>query len=213
MHPVTTATNISGPAAALWAHVVSDITAVCCTKCANVLPRSAFHKNKNTKNGLKPWCKSCANNHTKSWREQDTNKSRMKQYRRNKLPISRERDRERYKTEPQFKIKKILRVRLTKALERPATSKSTDTMTLLGCSIDDFKKHIEQKFQPGMSWENQGKTWHVDHILPCASFDLTQPEQQRACFSYLNIQPLFAEDNLRKGSKLDYHVGDENRSI
>ena len=75
-----------------------------------------------------------------------------------------------------------------------------------------FMKHIEKQFKPGMSWENHGK-WHIDHVKPCASFDLTQSEQQKACFSYLNMQPLWAIDNIKKGAKLDYHVGDVNKSI
>jgi len=67
-----------------------------------------------------------------------------------------------------------------------------------------------------MSWENHGqgdKKWAIDHILPVASFDLTDVEQQKACFSYLNMQPLWTTDNMKKGAKLDYHVGDANKSI
>jgi HNH endonuclease. len=53
-----------------------------------------------------------------------------------------------------------------------------------------------------MSWDNYGRDgWHIDHIRPCASFDLTDPEQQRQCFHYTNLQPLWAADNIRKGAK------------
>ena len=62
--------------------------------------------------------------------------------------------------------------------------------------------HLEKQFQPGMSWDNHGYDgWHVDHIRPCASFDLTDEEQVRKCFHYTNLQPLWAKDNLRKGSE------------
>lgn len=51
-----------------------------------------------------------------------------------------------------------------------------------------------------MDWENYGKVWQVDHVRPCASFDLTNPEQQRSCFHWTNLQPLFVHENLIKGS-------------
>jgi hypothetical protein len=56
-----------------------------------------------------------------------------------------------------------------------------------------------------MTMENQGK-WHIDHIIPCASFDLRCPVQQLACFHYNNLQPLWAEDNIRKRDKINYEV-------
>lgn len=74
------------------------------------------------------------------------------------------------------------------------------SITYLGCSIQTFKTHLENKFLPGMSWENKG-LWHIDHIRPCASFDLSKEDELKKCFHYTNMQPLWAEDNLRKGSK------------
>lgn len=73
---------------------------------------------------------------------------------------------------------------------------------MLGCTLDQFKRHIENLWLDGMSWENYGKLgWHLDHIIPCASFDLTDPQQQKKCFHYSNIQPLWAIDNWSKGCK------------
>jgi hypothetical protein len=81
-------------------------------------------------------------------------------------------------------------------------NKSAKTQDLLGCSIEDLKKHLEASFEPGMTWDNwQHDGWHIDHIRPCASFDLTDPGQQRQCFHYTNLQPLWAADNIRKGAK------------
>lgn len=79
--------------------------------------------------------------------------------------------------------------------------KSAATLELLGCSLDVLKSHLEKQFQPGMAWDTRGgKTgWQIDHIRPCASFDLTDPAQQRECFHYTNLQPLWAKDNLSKG--------------
>jgi len=84
------------------------------------------------------------------------------------------------------------------------TVKSKRTMELLGTSIDNFWSHLESKFKPGMSRNNYGKRWHIDHVVPCAYFDLTKPEEQFKCFHYTNLQPLWAKENLKKGAKLKW---------
>lgn len=71
---------------------------------------------------------------------------------------------------------------------------------LLGCSPAQLRAHLESLWLPGMSWDNYGLYgWHIDHKIPCSAFDLTQPAQVEQCFHYTNLQPLWAEDNLRKG--------------
>ena len=80
--------------------------------------------------------------------------------------------------------------------------KSAPTLRLLGCTVDHLKFHLESKFKRGMNWENYGRKWHIDHVLPCASFDLTDPRQQAICFHYTNLQPLEAKANIRKGKRL-----------
>lgn len=100
---------------------------------------------------------------------------------------------------PCFKLAVYMRVRTRKALK--GIQKSARTMQLLGCDIDTLKKHLESQFKPGMSWDNYCYTgWHVDHIKPCAKFDLSDPAQQLACFSFRNLQPLWHKDNIRKGA-------------
>ena len=118
----------------------------------------------------------------------------MKNYMNNKL-----------KTDPDFKLKMQLRHRIYLALKVKGISKSKRTMKLLGCTVEELWKHLESKFQPGMTKENYGK-WHVDHIKPCASFDLTDPKQQFICFHYTNLQPLWAKDNIRKGAKYEHRT-------
>ena len=66
----------------------------------------------------------------------------------------------------------------------------------------ELKAYLELQFTDGMTWENRGN-WHIDHIRPCASFDLTDPEQQKQCFHYTNLQPLWAADNLAKSDSWD----------
>ena len=73
-------------------------------------------------------------------------------------------------------------------------------MVLTGCTIPYLRGYLEGKFKEGMTWENYG-SWHVDHIKPCASFDLTKKEEQEKCFHYTNLQPLWALENIKKGKK------------
>ena len=98
---------------------------------------------------------------------------------------------------PQAKVHQRLNARISAAFKRGRLSKSKTTAELLGCSIADCMDWLEAQFLPGMTWDNHGE-WHIDHIRPCASFDLTDPEQQKKCFHYTNLQPLWAKDNLSK---------------
>lgn len=78
--------------------------------------------------------------------------------------------------------------------------KSGKTEQLLGCSFNSLKLHLQSQFKDGMHWNNYGSHWHIDHIRPCASFDLKDPEQQRQCFHFSNLRPLWASENISKGS-------------
>ena len=102
------------------------------------------------------------------------------------------------KTDLHFKLKQQLSHRIFLALKGAVKSKRTKE--LLGCTIEQLWIHLEKSFKPGMTKENYGK-WHVDHIRPCASFDLTKPEEQAKCFHYTNLQALWAHGNLSKGDK------------
>ena len=81
------------------------------------------------------------------------------------------------------------------------SKKSGSAVKDLGCSIKDLKIHLEEQFQEGMNWNNHG-SWHIDHRKPLASFDLTKREQLLAAVHFTNLQPLWAKDNLSKGSKV-----------
>ena len=110
--------------------------------------------------------------------------------------------RERYKNDPNFKIMGLLRSRLRKVLK--GNTKAGPTMKLVGCTVAELWLHIEGLFEPGMTRENNGNGegfWHLDHKIPCCSFDFSDPEQQKICFHYTNLQPLWCKDNLAKGAK------------
>ena len=110
--------------------------------------------------------------------------------------------REKYKNDPNFKMRTLLRNRLRKVLK--GNTKTGPTMKLVGCTVAELWLHIEGLFEPGMTRENNGNGegfWHLDHKIPCCSFDFSDPEQQKICFHYTNLQPLWCKDNLAKGAK------------
>jgi len=99
-----------------------------------------------------------------------------------------------------FRLTGSLRNRVRKAVK--GINKSKSTMELIGCSIEYLKQYLEKLFISGMNWENYNyRGWHIDHKKPCASFDLSKPSEQHKCFHYTNLQPMWREDNQKKGSK------------
>ncbi|HKZ39936.1 MAG TPA: hypothetical protein VJ044_03190 [Candidatus Hodarchaeales archaeon] len=105
----------------------------------------------------------------------------------------------RYRTDQNYRLANILRSRANKAMKEKV--KTGSAVQDLGCSLEEFRNHIEGQFLPEMSWDNHGE-WHLDHIIPLASFDLTDREQFLKAAHYSNYQPLWADENLRKGSKV-----------
>ena len=149
----------------------------------------------------KQWC---LDNKEKLKQYHLDNKEKKKQYNKQYSLNNREKrrkyERERKKRDPNYKLIKTISVRIIMALKKKY--KSTSTLKLLGCSIEEAWNHLESKFLPGMTKENHG-LWHIDHIKPCAKFDLTDPEQQAICFRYTNLQPMWATDNMKKGSRYE----------
>ena len=117
-----------------------------------------------------------------------------------------QRQRQRYADDTAFRIYCSVRTRLNKLAKRKAKHRSAlRTIPVLGCSMLEFKEYIERQFKRGMSWENYGKRWHLDHKIPCARFDLSDRSQVERCFNFRNYQPLSILDNLRKGTRLMKH--------
>lgn len=202
-----------------------------CNQCKIEKDFEQFIKDKSRKDGFSYICKLCRNHQFKKYRQENKekindkskkynqeNKEKVKackeKYRlankdklskKNKLYkiLNREKINQRRKQSRscnvQQRIKNSLRARLWSAVK--GVNKSNGTMQLVGCDISILIKYMESLFLEGMSWDNYGK-WHIDHIRPCSSFDLSDTEQQKICFNYKNLQPLWAEDNLRKGAKV-----------
>jgi hypothetical protein len=159
-----------------------------CTKCG--LPKTDFYPLKSGVDGFASECKECSKKRSQQWRE--SNRIRSKQWRRGYKKIKR--------LEPLYRVREALAKRVLDALKGKA--KSARTLELLGCSVDDLKKHLENQFKNGMEWKNYGSLWNIDHRIPCASFNLLLDDQQKKCFHFSNLQPLFVLDNRLKSDKI-----------
>lgn len=162
------------------------------------------------------WCKTCQKKQSETSKplrrlrevknRQIITENHRVWYSKNKEKVCNQRrinDKLRRQTDPQFKLGIILRNRMNHALN--GHTKSAHTLELIGCSVDSLKQHIEKQFKTGMTWQNHGRgryKWHIDHIIPCISFNLTDPEQQKKCFCYTNLQPLWEHENIAKHDKI-----------
>lgn len=125
---------------------------------------------------------------------------RNKKYRLNNIEKFKQKDK---KNAIKYRLQRRLRSRIKDSLIYQKAIKSKKTLELLGCSWQEARDHLESQFKEGMTWDNHGyRGWHIDHIIPCSFFDLKDPEQQKKCFHYTNIQPLWCHENLSKGKKL-----------
>jgi hypothetical protein len=209
---------------------IDGVVCKSCCGCKNWLPLEEFYPKKS--GGYVPRCKKCVHldyvkntprlkeYYRKKWERLGTsynqdyynnNKDQHRQRQRRYLdkPETKAKQRERYRSNSQLRIARTLRIRVRGLIRGIRATKTESTYELLGCSLEQFTAHLESLFRPGMSWANYGKhrtgeppTWHIDHIRPCASFDLTDPEQQKQCFHYTNLQPLWASENMSKGDSL-----------
>lgn len=109
-----------------------------------------------------------------------------------------------YRNNPIFKLKLILRNRINKIIN--SNLKSGSVIEDLGCTIEQLRKHLEKQFKSGMTWENHSQFgWHIDHIKPLASFDLTNREEFLQACHFTNLQPLWWDENLSKSSRVTYN--------
>jgi hypothetical protein len=141
-----------------------------------------------------------------SWRARNPEKRKKSLKRWELKNVDRKRElrrisQERNKHKPENKIRKAIRG-VTGRIKR-MTGKGTDSASrFLGAPISYVRAYIEARFKEGMTWQNHGKVWHLDHIMPLASFDLTNPAHIKKAAHYTNLQPMFKEDNLRKRDSL-----------
>jgi hypothetical protein len=194
----------------------------CCLHCKITLPLEDFHNQVSSPDGKRKVCKSCRKIESNKryekhkdkikaqsridssnyyYANREVIKEKMKIRERAYGPRRNELRRIKRQTNPEYRIVTCLRARLGGFVT--GTHKSAPTLELLGCTLEELRKHLESLWQTGMNWDNHGfgdDKWHIDHKRPCASFDLNEPAQQRECFHYSNLQPMWQKDNISKGS-------------
>ena len=186
-----------------------------CTKCSVIKQFTSFAPQKAGYMGIKAQCRECDTEYDKQFQSKNNTRAerdktdKAKQYRKKyvaeNLDWWRKYEREyrynRRREDMFFKIKGNLSGRLSDLINK--RNLSTNTLELIGCDRETFLSHIEKQFTEGMTWENYGlKGWHVDHILPLSSFDLTVEDEVKKACHYTNLQPLWWQDNLEKGNKI-----------
>lgn len=158
--------------------------------------RNKYYKNNKEEILLKNsiYCKENRDERNKKARENykkniDKNRSYKREY------VS-----ERFNNDPLFKLKFNTRSLIRNACKRKFTEKSKKTLEILSCTFEEFKTYLESKFDENMNWKNQGKYWHLDHIIPVSS--AKTEEEVYILNHYTNFQPLYWLDNLKKSDKL-----------
>lgn len=146
------------------------------------------------------------------WKNPELRREKSKEFRKENPKYNQYYIKGKLKTDINFRLAHNMRHRIIYAVKNSKTTKCTKTTNLLCCSVIELKNYLESKFLPTMNWENYGKYWHIDHIIPCSSFNLIDEEEQKKCFHYTNLQPLFAVTqiingieyigNLNKGNKI-----------
>lgn len=179
-----------------------------CSKCKVEKALSSFHKDANGYLGYKASCKDCKKLYNQGryskYREKYISYTRdyYKQNRgviiEKKIEYNKIYDKERRKN-PIVRFRHNLRSRTSLAFRCMGFAKNSKTTEMLGSEWLSVKIHIENKFTKGMNWSNYGE-WHIDHITPLA-FAKTKEEIIKLCH-YTNLQPLWAIDNIKKGSKI-----------
>jgi hypothetical protein len=185
-----------------------------CSKCNIIKPFKKYTPQKAGYMGLKAQCKKCDNKYDKQYQLENNIRSerdktdKAKKYRKNYIKENIEwwRDyerryrRNRRKDDMFFKIKGNLSARFSDIINERINHDST--VSLLGCSREEFLLHLEKQFNSDMNWSNYGLMgWHVDHIIPISSFDLENVEEVKKACHYTNLQPLWCGDNWKKGNK------------
>jgi len=197
----------------------------CCRKDCGFHPYTDYWKDSSYKDGYSNCCKVCKAAMNKAYNQANkgriairhrlyvwknrqrittnrkkwiaNNLAKFKKHNRNYMKARREKY-------PVFKLKGNLRHRINLALKQDI--KSASTMALLGCTVEELWQHLESQFTEGMTKENYGPTWHVDHIIPCNAFNLSSEREQQRCFNWRNLQPMFALDNIIKGDTYLFDV-------
>lgn len=182
------------------------VTNKVCSHCGEDKPAEKFYKNKDKSDGLTHNCIICRGKYQETYYEENDIERREYQSRYESKEEVKERKREwvrnKKKNDPEFKMRYVARSRINQSL-KAGEHKTASSRQLLGCSIPYWMVYLEKQFTGEMTWDNHGDVWHIDHIRPIASFDVSNAWEQIQAFNYRNTQPLTVEENLSKGDSWD----------
>lgn len=172
-----------------------------CSKCGLTQPLDCFGLDPRRSHGRKTYCKKCKRLESKLYRDRNPEASAeaTKSWAR-RNPDKRRAKFNRWRSIPKNRVSLSIYSRINSAIAGNASG--VQIKEILGYSFEDLAAHLERQFSPGMSWDTHGK-WHIDHIIPLSSFAITSaddPELKRA-WALSNLRPLWAKENLRKGSR------------
>ncbi len=145
----------------------------------------------------------------KKWKldNPDLHKKRQKKYL-SRIPIeirrkkSRDADKKRMKEDVAYRARQNLRSRFKMLMKTAKAGGAESFSKTIGCTTKHLRLHLESQFSKSMMWANYGTHWHIDHIMPCASFDHTDPKQVAQCWHWTNLRPLEAKENIAKGARI-----------
>ena len=166
-----------------------------CSACSETKKYSDFYVSKRHLDGYFKECILCV----EAKRKNKGNNPRFKRTKEYMIAYNKNR-----KSDPNFKLKYALRSNLHSHIRRIENGvKSERTLTYVGCSLNFLMSWFEFQFNQDMTWSNHGTYWHIDHIKPCSSFDLTDNDMLHECYNWSNLRPIYSLENLSKGNKVD----------
>ena len=179
-----------------------------CYVCKNILLKSNFSRNAKSKDGLQAQCTFCKNDYNKKYyfENRDSALECRKKYKIQNRGKINEHIKNRMKSDLNFKLSHNLRSRTNKAFKSQNVRKTNKTFDLLGCSHSFFKKWIVHQLYGIMTIENYGSVWQIDHCLPITSFNLLDESDMKKCFNWINLRPMYCNENISKGSKIDHRL-------
>lgn len=171
-----------------------------CNKCNTEQPATQFRYQSKV-------CLTCERKQLYEWRKEnpDKFKGNCKKYREKEDYREKQNKykRVRYNTEMEYKLQNIYRNRIRMFIKGGLKKGHEKYTEMLGCSLSTVIEWLESNFVAGMTWENYGKVWHIDHTMPCSVFDFKEIESVKACFNWSNLAPMFGEENLSKSDKIN----------
>jgi hypothetical protein len=208
---------------------IDDLEHKRCCRCKNWKQLDYFSKNPRAWDNLLARCKDCDCERVKNSLKKPKNKkrrqlydseynsskagrNRWKRYRESKNGKEKRRQykrkwRNENKHKLEWKLRQYMSSRAWEIYFKSKKTKNISTIEMFGCGLLKLRCHMESRFEEYMTPENHGKKgWHIDHVVPCTAWDLNSPVEQRVCFWYKNLQPMWASDNIKKSDKYKEEV-------